>query len=216
MTSAQLLSWLSDHAASLWPVVSALLVIVLRSRTPEAWVALGETSPRLQGVIRLLRAVGLDPAKALSALGQIVTGRAPARALQIADTVQRATQAPPPPSDPQRGAVRVGALLAICGASVVASVVGAVLTGCPKVIREPSLPPPADGCVAGATTCHEGAPWRCGPEGRWSQADRRCDRLSGADGGTAVLCCATPSALQPGALVHACVPANVCAPEVSP
>jgi hypothetical protein len=216
MTSAQLLSWLSDHAASLWPVVSALLVIVLRSRTPEAWVALGETSPRLQGVIRLLRAVGLDPAKALSALGQIVTGRAPARALQIADTVQRATQAPPPPSDPQRGAVRVGALLAICGAIVVASVVGAVLTGCPKVIREPSLPPPADGCVAGATTCHEGAPWRCGPEGRWSQADRRCDRLSGADGGVGVLCCATPSALRPGVLVHACVPANVCAPEVTP
>jgi hypothetical protein len=98
MTSAQLLSWLSDHATALWPIVSALLVIVLRSRTPEAWVALGETSPRLQGVIRLLRAVGLDPAKALSALGQIVTGRAPARALQIADTVQRATQAPPPPA----------------------------------------------------------------------------------------------------------------------
>jgi hypothetical protein len=98
MTSSQLLSWLSDHAASLWPIVSALLLVALRSRTPEAWVALGETSPRWQGVIRLLRAVGLDPAKALSALGQIVTGRAPARALQIADTVQRATQAPPPPA----------------------------------------------------------------------------------------------------------------------
>jgi hypothetical protein len=215
MTSQQLLSWLSDHAASLWPIVSALLLVALRSRTPEQWVALGETSPRWQGVIRLLRAVGLDPAKALSALGQIVTGRAPARAVQIADTVQRATQAPPPPSDPQRGAVRVGALLAICGAVLCATAVGAVLTGCPKVIREPALPPPADGCVAGATTCHEGAPWRCGPEGRWSQADRRCDRLSGADGGVGVLCCATPSALRPGVLVHACVPANVCAPEVS-
>jgi hypothetical protein len=28
----------------------------------------------------------------------VSTGRAPARALQIADTVQRATQAPPPPA----------------------------------------------------------------------------------------------------------------------
>lgn len=121
----------------------------------------------------------------------------------------------PPPSDPQRGAVRVGALLAICGGVLLATLAGAVLTGCPKVIREPSLPPPPDGCVAGSTLCHEGAPWRCGPDGHWSQADRRCDRLSGADGGTAVLCCATPSALRPGALVHACVPANVCAPEVS-
>lgn len=127
----------------------------------------------------------------------------------------RDTEAPPPPSDPQRGAVRVGALLVICGGVLLATLAGAVLTGCPKVIREPSLPPPPDGCVAGSTLCHEGAPWRCGPDGHWSQADRRCDRLSGADGGTAVLCCATPSALRPGALVHACVPANVCAPEVS-
>ena len=41
---------------------------------------MGERNPRVQGVIRLLRAVGPDPAKALSALAQIVTGRAPARA----------------------------------------------------------------------------------------------------------------------------------------
>jgi hypothetical protein len=108
------------------------------------------------------------------------------------------------------------AALRLCLVVLLALGAGAVASGCPKVIREPSLPPPPDGCVAGSTLCHEGAPWRCGPEGRWSQADRRCDRLSGADGGTAVLCCATPSALQPGALVHACVPANVCAPEVSP
>ena len=161
MTSAQLLSWLSDHAASLWPILSALLLVALRSRTPEQWVALGETSPRWQGVIRLLRAVGLDPAKALSALGQIVTGRAPARAVQIADTVQRATQAPPPPSDPQRGAVRVGALLAICGAVVVASVVGAVLTGCPRL-------PPVSGCTPRAYRCTDsGRPEVCSSSQRW-------------------------------------------------
>jgi hypothetical protein len=213
MTLSQILAWAESHW---WPILSAVLLLVLRSRTPEAWVALGESSPRWQGLLKALRGAGFDPHKVVSGLVQIVTGRAPARAVQIADTVQRATQAPPPPSDPQRGAVRVGALLAICGAIVVASVVGAVLTGCPKVIREPALPPPADGCVAGATLCHEGAPWRCGPEGRWSQADRRCDRLSGADGGVGVLCCATPSALRPGVLVHACVPANVCAPEVTP
>lgn len=161
MTSAQLLSWLSDHAASLWPILSALLLVALRSRTPEQWVALGETSPRWQGVIRLLRAVGLDPAKALSALGQIVTGRAPARAVQIADAVQRATQAPPPPSDPQRGAVRVGALLAICGAVVVASMVGAVLTGCPRL-------PPVSGCTPRAYRCTDsGRPEVCSSSQRW-------------------------------------------------
>lgn len=155
MTSAQLLSWLSDHATALWPLVSALLLVALRSRTPEQWVALGETSPRWQGVIRLLRAVGLDPAKALSALGQIVTGRAPARAVQIADTVQRATQVPPP-SDPQRGAVRVGALLAICGGVLLATAVGAALTGCPR---------PRD-CTPASQRCEDDTPVICDGEGR--------------------------------------------------
>jgi len=93
MTAHQILAWLSTHATAAWPVVSALLIIALRARTPEEWVAMGERSPRVQGVIRLLRAVGLDPAKALSALAQIVTGRAPSRAVQIADTI-----APPAPS----------------------------------------------------------------------------------------------------------------------
>lgn len=123
--------------------------------------------------------------------------------------------APPPPSQGQRGTVRFGAVAVLLALGLGALALGAVLSGCPKVIREPSLPPPPDGCVAGTTLCHEGAPWRCGPDGHWSQADRRCDRLSGADGGVGVICCATPSALRPGALVHACVPSTVCAPEVS-
>ena len=87
----------------------------------------------------------------------------------------------------------------------------AVLQGCPRVTREPALAPPPHGCDAGATLCHEGAPWRCGPDGEWSQADRRCDRLGASD--AAVVCCSTPSALRPGVLLHACVPPTVCAPE---
>ena len=178
MTSAQLLSWLSDHAASLWPILSALLLVALRSRTPEQWVALGETSPRWQGVIRLLRAVGLDPAKALSALGQIVTGRAPARAVQIADTVQRATQAPPPPSDPQRGAVRVGALLAICGGVLLATLAGAVLTGCPRL-------PPVSGCTPRAYRCTDsGRPEVCSSSQRWEPIG---DEPCGASGAVCVV-----------------------------
>ena len=91
----------------------------------------------------------------------------------------------------------------------------ASLAACPgpSVTREPTLPPPPEGCTAGATLCHEGAPWRCGPDGHWSQADRRCDRM-GTDA-TAVVCCATPSALRQGVSVHACVPSNVCSPEVT-
>ena len=62
----------------------------------------------------------------------------------------------PPPSDPQRGAVRVGALLAICGAVVVASVVGAVLTGCPR---------PRD-CTPASQRCEGDTPVICDGEGR--------------------------------------------------
>jgi len=90
-------SFFEDFGAILWPVSSAILIVLLRSRTPEAWVALGEKRPRIQGAIRLVRALGVDPVKALAAAQQIVTGRAPARSLAIADAV-RETVAPPEPA----------------------------------------------------------------------------------------------------------------------
>ena len=76
------------------------------------------------------------------------------------------------------------------------------LAGCPKVTREPSPEPPRDGCAQGATLCHAGHPWVCGPDGRWSQADRRCDRLN-------AVCCLAPSPYGTGPR-HACVPAAAC------
>lgn len=89
-----------DLSPILWPAASAILILLLRSRTPEQWVALGEKRPRVQGAIRLLRALGVDPVKAVAALQQIVTGRAPARALAVADAV-RETLAPAPPGAPR-------------------------------------------------------------------------------------------------------------------
>ena len=172
MTSRQILEWLSSHAVALWPVVSALLIIALRTRSPEEWIAMGERSPRVQGVIRLLRAVGLDPAKALSALAQIVTGRAPARAVQIADTI-----APPAPSkvpapiqrEDERGTVRVSVLVSLSGAVLVATLAGALLTACPRL-------PPVSGCTAGAYRCTaDGRPEVCSSTARWeSIGDSPC------------------------------------------
>lgn len=77
----------------------------------------------------------------------------------------------------------------------------AVLAACPKVHREPTLPEPPPGCEQGRTTCHEGAPWVCGPGGRWSAADRRCDPMG-------TRCCRAESPF--GGLRHACVPAGAC------
>ena len=58
----------------IWPALSGLLNIILRTRTPEEWVERCERSPRLAAFTRLLRATGLDPVKMVQAIGQFVAG----------------------------------------------------------------------------------------------------------------------------------------------
>ena len=58
----------------IWPALSGLLNIILRTRTPEEWVERCERHPRLAAFTRLLRATGLDPVKMVAAIGQIVSG----------------------------------------------------------------------------------------------------------------------------------------------
>lgn len=112
----------------------------------------------------------------------------------------------------ERGSVDVRALLAlVVGLSVVVPL-GVVVAGCPAVNRDPTIAPPPAPADAGATACHNGAPWRF-TAGAWSQADRQCNRL--ATDASAVVCCLTPSALRPDASVHACVPMALCSPEVA-
>ena len=102
------------------------------------------------------------------------------------------------PPNPQGGYTATGPMLLVL--ALLAATVA--LAACPKVIREPEPVPPHDGCVQGATTCHEGHPWVCGPGGKWSRADRRCDRLGAR-------CCLAASPYDSG-LRHACVPAREC------
>ena len=141
-------------------------------------------------------------------------GRAPARAVQIADDRPPAPSKVPAPiqREGERGSARVGAVAFVLAVGLCLAGLGATLAGCPKVIREPALPPPPDGCDAGATLCHQGAPWRCGPGGHWSQADRRCDRLGAAD--ASVVCCRRPPRCAPA---RSSTPASLPprAPEVS-
>ena len=119
--------------------------------------------------------------------------------------------APPAPRLPaapsgrsgEAGRATVGALVVLAAAGLVA------VAACPRVTRDPTVPTPPAGCVQGETVCHEGAPWRCGPGGVWSQADRRCDRIGG-------VCCLTPSAVAPRS-VHACTTHDRCeAPDAHP
>lgn len=57
-----------------WPIVSAVLNVVLRTRTPEEWIERCERHPRLAAFTRLLRATGLDPVKMVSSIGEFVAG----------------------------------------------------------------------------------------------------------------------------------------------
>ena len=61
-------------AVFIWPAITGVLNIILRTRTPEEWVERCERHPRLAAFTRLLRATGLDPVKMVAAIGQIVSG----------------------------------------------------------------------------------------------------------------------------------------------
>ena len=63
-----------EHVAIAWPIVSAVLNVILRTRTPEEWVERCEKQPRLAAFTRLVRSVGLDPVKMVQALGELVAG----------------------------------------------------------------------------------------------------------------------------------------------
>ena len=159
MDLSQLASWAIAHpelavgaAGALLSIPGAVYAVVKtayqaitgRPAKGRVWTVLdvaAEVLPNLPGAInRAVRGAGLP---------------------SIFAPPSRDTVAPPPPSDPQRGAVRVGALLAICGAVVVASVVGAVLTGCPRL-------PPVSGCTPRAYRCTDsGRAEVCSTSQRW-------------------------------------------------
>ena len=57
-----------------WPVVSAVVNVILRTRTPEQWVERCERHPRFAAFTRLMRSVGVDPVKMVQALGEFTEG----------------------------------------------------------------------------------------------------------------------------------------------
>lgn len=141
--------------------VLGIVGTLARAIPAETWARWERDLPRVANSLRFARAVGPDVLKALRAAWAVVRGTPwGARVAPAVDAVDaalpRETQAPPPPSDPQRGAVRVGALLAICGGVLLATAVGAVLTGCPR---------PRD-CTPASQRCEGDTPVICDGEGR--------------------------------------------------
>ena len=69
----------------------ACVAAIYRSKTPAQWVALGDRLPRLQGLLKLARGAGFEPAKVLEGAEQAITGkRVPdPREVVIASQAQR-------------------------------------------------------------------------------------------------------------------------------
>ena len=171
---------------------AATLLALYRTRTPAQWVALGETNARLQGLFKLARGGGVDPARLLEGAEQIVTGRrvVDPRDARIAEleaalaTYQRRAMAAhavtlevgadfdptrtvnlaPVDRDSQRGSVGLRALLAFVVVLAVVVPLGAAVTGCPS-----SLPPVA-GCEPLAQACIADRPHVCSASQRWERA----------------------------------------------
>lgn len=74
--------------------LTATGLAVYRTRTPAQWVALGESEVRLQGLFKMARGAGFEPARVLEGAAQVVTGqRVPdPRELVIASQAEELTR----------------------------------------------------------------------------------------------------------------------------
>ena len=224
------IAWLHEYRSVIAYFVVGLVVVLLRSRTPAQWVALGETRPRSQGLIKMLRGAGFDPAKFIEGLTQFLSGRVrPTLATRLSDAdragLERARNAliavaAAEQTDEDRAALaRINELLGATSAPSSSSEPGFAERGVLHVIAGVCalalgialltgcpLPPP-DGCTPFATRCGpSGIPQTCSGTQRWSHAPaaRPCAELGS-------VCC---RALSPyGNEIHACVPSSACLPE---
>jgi hypothetical protein len=67
------LAWANAHpevmAALVWPLVTAILTLAFKPRTPEQYAAM---PPRLAALLQLVAALGVDPVKAAKAVRKLV------------------------------------------------------------------------------------------------------------------------------------------------
>jgi hypothetical protein len=70
----QFLDYLSAHPWLLWLVAGVLSLVLSRRSQIDAWA---EMHPRVAGIMKLLRSLGLDPWMLLQSLSLIVRGRLP-------------------------------------------------------------------------------------------------------------------------------------------
>jgi hypothetical protein len=63
-------------AAIMWPILSAVVNVMLKQHTVEEWIVFAEKRPRSAAVIRFFRSAGLDPKKAIVAAVAVINAKA--------------------------------------------------------------------------------------------------------------------------------------------
>lgn len=67
--------WVEAHpvfaSVVFWPLVTALVTLLFKPRTPEEYAALAVNHPRLAQLLRLVGALGIDLPKVLQVLGDL-------------------------------------------------------------------------------------------------------------------------------------------------
>ena len=74
------LSWCKENPSLSWPIISALIVLVLKPRSPAQYAAMIARRPtwffsRLAPMLQLIGSLGLDLVKAMQVAKKVVTGK---------------------------------------------------------------------------------------------------------------------------------------------
>lgn len=180
IAASALVAVLPAWAFKRWRVLRVLSWYAhLAPRDAAGTIKLPFSTPRQPGAMEDLARLRAQADTLARAVAQVAPQEIPA---------PQPSKVPPGPVDHsgERGTVRVGALLVIAGGVLLATIAGAVLTGCPS----PRLPA-VEGCTVGASRCRADRPQVCSSTGRWHDVGDLACAASGAvcaegtDGGVA-------------------------------
>lgn len=125
MNPTQLLDYFAANPWAGWLLLGALSLLVSKKSQVDAWA---ESNPRVAGVMKLFRSLGIDPWMLLQSLSLIVRGKLPAAKVDTKDA---------PPPTPKSGSIPPAATVLLLAGSL--SIFAPLLPACSSA----QLPTPA-------------------------------------------------------------------------
>ncbi len=68
-------AWCAAHPELVWPLLTALITLLFKPRTPTEYAQIAVRWPRVAAALQLIGALGLDVPKVVEAVQKVVTGR---------------------------------------------------------------------------------------------------------------------------------------------